>query len=353
MDGRIRIAFLITDLDTGGAERNLATLAKGLDRSRFEPVVASLKPPGRIGEELAAAGVPVINLGMTNRLNFFGFRRLVRWLRETKPQVLHTWLFHANVLGRLAAKRAGVLRIVSSIRVAEPRRWHLWLDRLTASRALCILANSPSLRNYAADHGMPLEKLRVIPNAVDLARFSSVPRTRHGQPLALFVGRLDRQKGVDVLLRAAARTSAVTFRVVGDGPDRAALARLARDLELANVEFSGPSDRIPDLLADADLLVVPSRWEGMPNVVLEAMAAGVPVVATDAVGTRDLVTDGANGLLVPLDDDAALAAAIERVLGEPALAAKLVQAGAETARAHSPDAMIRAHEDLYVELMNR
>ncbi len=150
MSEKLRIAFLITDLDTGGAERNLATLAAGLDRARFDVAVASLMPPGPIGDELAAKGVEVTDLRMTNRANVFAFCRLVRWLKQTRPDILHTWLFHANVLGRLAAKLAGVPRVVSSIRVAEPRRWHLALDRLTASCSDIILANSASLRDYAA-----------------------------------------------------------------------------------------------------------------------------------------------------------------------------------------------------------
>ena len=353
MNDRIRIALLITDLDTGGAERNLATLAAGLDRERFEVAVASIMPPGRIGEELAAKGIPVTDLGMTHRANLFAFIRLVRWLKETRPEILHTWLFHANVLGRLAAKFAKVPRIVSSIRVAEPRRWHLWLDRRTSSRADVILANSPSLRDYAAAHGIPDAKLRVIPNAVDLPQFASTPRKTREVPVALFVGRLAEQKGVDLLLRAAARTPGVRFRIAGDGPDRDSLAKLARELGLSNVEFLGQSERVAELLADADVLVAPSRWEGMPNVVLEAMAARVPVVATDVVGTRDLIRNDENGLLVPVDDAPALASAIARMLSEPGVADRLAEAGRETAQKHSPEAMIHAHEQLYLGLLGR
>ncbi len=351
MSGKTRIAFLITDLDAGGAERNLATLAAGLDRARFDVAVASLMPPGRIGGELAAKGVPVLDLGMTHRANVFAFCRLVRWLKRTRPDILHTWLFHANVLGRLAAKLAGVPHVVSSIRVAEPRRWHLALDRLTAGRAEVILVNSPSLQDYAAEHGIPRKKLRVIPNAVDLARFTAAPHAKRETPVALFVGRLSPQKGLDVLLRAAARVPRVRFRVVGDGPDRGALERLARELRLANVEFAGPSDRVPELLADADMLVLPSRWEGSPNVVLEAMAAGVPVVATNAVGTRDLVTDGVDGVLVAVDDAAALASAIDRIAGDSRLTERLAAAGRATAAKYSPETMIQSHRELYLSLL--
>ena len=351
MATKARIALLITDLDAGGAERNLATLAAGLDRSRFDVAVASLMPPGRIGDELRAAGVDVTGLGMTSRFSAFGFARLSRWLKGTRPDLLHTWLFHANVLGRLAARRR-VPRVVSSIRVAEPRRWHLWLERITAPLADCILVNSASLADYAAAHGISREKLRVIPNAVDLTRFGP-RRVTAGPPVAVFIGRLTRQKGVDVLLRAAARLPGVRFRIVGEGDARKALEKLARSLGLANVEFAGATGDVPGVLADATLLVLPSRWEGLPNVVLEAMAAGVPVVATNAVGTRDLIADWANGLLAPVDDDAALAECIERVTRDATVYARLVSGGLETASRHSPQAMIEAHQALYLSLLGR
>lgn len=359
MDGkRIRIACLITDLDVGGAEKNLVTLAKGLDAGRFEVSVASLMPAGALARELAYAGIPVTDMGVRSRADLRGVWRVVKWLRRARPDVLHTWLFHANILGRCAAAALGVPAVVSSIRVAESRRSHLVLERLTSRLADRILTNSSGLRDYVLECGIEPGRVEVIPNAVDPGRFARERKSgkRGGTPTVLFVGRLAEQKGVDVLLRAAAelrRRRGLMFEIVGDGPDRAKLERLVRELGLTNVHFTGRSGRVPESLAEADMLALPSRWEGMPNVVLEAMAARCPVVATDVTGTRDLVRDGVNGLLVPVDDHRALAAGIERLLDADTLAKSLAENGYETARRHSVASMVEAHQAIYLDVLNR
>ncbi|HUU42339.1 MAG TPA: glycosyltransferase family 4 protein [Planctomycetota bacterium] len=355
---KTRIAFLITDLDVGGAERNLCMLARGLDRERFEVSAASLLAPGTVGEELSAAGISVTDVHMGGYGDCRAVARVARWLRQSRPDVLHTWLFHANVLGRLAARWVGVRGVVSSIRVAEPRRLHLAGERLTACLADCILVNSTSLRDYMIGAGLRPEVLRVIPNAVDLERFAAGEQhSREGErPVVLFVGRLAAQKGVDVLLRAASDErlrGAAEFVIAGDGPDRAMLAALAQDLDLEHVRFIGRTDRVPELLGEADVLVLPSRWEGLPNVVLEALAARCPVVATDVIGTRDLIRDGENGLMVPPEDASALAGALRRMLDDAVLRERVVKSGRETARRHSVASMVKAHVALYGELLAR
>jgi len=142
----------------------------------------------------------------------------------------------------------------------------------------------------------------------------------------------------------------VEFQLAGQGADGDKLRALARELGLDNVCFLGQTDRVAELLAEANLFVLPSRWEGMPTVVLEAMAARCPVVATRAVGTTDLVTDGVNGLLVPVDDVHALAGAMARVLDDADLATGLVEEGWKTALAHSNRVMVATHDKLYTGL---
>jgi glycosyltransferase involved in cell wall biosynthesis len=356
---RIRIAYLITDLDVGGAENNLVALALGLDRSRYEVHVATLKPAGTLAERLRAAGIPVFDLRMRGKASVLAFVRLVRWLREVKPDILHTWLFHANFLGRLATLFARVPAVVSSIRVAEPRRSHLFLDRITQRRADVMLVNSQSLRDYEVAHGIEPERLHVIPNAVDVERFRIAHRAKLDTRvlIVLFIGRLDRQKGVGVLLEAAAELSKrrrdFRFVIAGDGPERAPLMMEAARLQLANVEFLGFRTDVPELLADADVFVLPSRWEGMPNVVLEAMAAGCPVVATRVTGTVDLVADGVNGLLVPPDDAPRLAGGIERLADDGTLREQLISNGRRTAADYSITALTSAHNNLYIDLCRR
>jgi starch synthase (maltosyl-transferring) len=354
-DRKIRIAHLITDLDVGGAEKNLATVATGLDRGRFEVFVASLLAPGRIGKDLAAAGIPVADIHMTSAADLRAFGRLVEWLRKTRPDILHTWLFHANLLGRAASVAARVPAVVSSILVAEPRRWHLLMERLTSPLADRIVPNSPGLHDYMMRHGVSPERMTVIPNGIDVERFAGPRREAHGRPrTVLFVGRLTEQKGVDVLLRAARElVTKCRLQLVGDGPDREKLRALAAELGLADVRFLGRSDNVPELLARADVFVLPSRWEGMPTVVLEAMAARCPVVGTDVIGTRDLIRHGENGLLAPCDDPHSLAEAIDRIAGDETLAAALVANGYKTALEHAASVMLEAHERMYLELMEK
>ena len=351
---KIHVAYLITDLDVGGAERNLAMLAVGLDARRFAVSVASLMPPGKTGRILQDRGIPVTDIHMTTGTDLRGPGRILAWLRRTRPDILHTWLFHANVLGACAAALARVPVVVWSIRVAEPRRSHLGLAAVSQALTSCVLTNSESLRRYMIEQGIRGDRLAMIPNAVDLGRFAR-PRdvSSVAQRTVLFVGRLTRQKGVDVLLRAAqeiTRRVDVRFLIVGDGPDRADLRHLADELDLNNVEFTGRSDRVPELLSQADVLVLPSRWEGMPNVVLEAFAARCPVVATDVTGIRDLIRSGENGLLVPSENPGELAEAIALLIGDPLLRERLAEKGHETATRHSIHAMVQAHESLYQRL---
>lgn len=208
------------------------------------------------------------------------------------------------------------------------------------------------------DAGVRADRLKVIPNAVDLQRFAAARRraAKAKRLRVLFVGRLTEQKGVDVLLRAAGDVSlrsGIEVVVAGEGPDRSKLMALAEDLELDHVRFVGQTDRVPELLAESDLFVLTSRWEGLPNVVLEAMASRCPVVGTEVTGTRDLIRSGENGLLVPVDDVPALVGALRRLSEDASLRERLAEGGYETARRHSMRAMVEAHTELYLELLKR
>ena len=175
-----RISFLITELDHGGAERALVRIVTGLDRSLWEPQVISLNNRGPLTEPLKAAGIPVTAIGAGRVRSPRGLWRatigLTQCLKEQRPEVLQTFLFHANITGRLAAKRAGVPVVVSGIRVAEKRgRWRLTLDRLTdhlVSRHVCV---SQSVADFSiSESGLPESKVVVIPNGVDVERFALV-----------------------------------------------------------------------------------------------------------------------------------------------------------------------------------
>jgi glycosyltransferase involved in cell wall biosynthesis len=214
-------------------------------------------------------------------------------------------------------------------RLSAPVIGFLW------RRAAAVVANSDGLaelaRRFAPDMAIP-----VTHNGVDPDRFKPAPdaprRADAEGPLRLIiVGRLVRQKGVDVALAAMSRVKCeVSLTVVGDGPCRAELAETAVELGLADkVRFLGWLDReaMPKAYAEAEAMVFPSRDEGMPNVVLEAMASGLPVVGTDIPGTRDLVADGVTGVLTAVDDVAAVAAAVEALAADPERRAAMGAAG--------------------------
>ncbi len=209
--------------------------------------------------------------------------------------------------------------LAATHRITAPAIRFLW------RHAHRVVANSNGLAGLART-AAPKQSVEIVPNGVDTARFFPSPELRsgHSAPQLLFTGRLVRQKGVDILLHALSLLPselAWTLRLVGDGPERTNLETRARNLNLANrIQFHGWAQReqLPQLYRDADLFVFPSRDEGMPNAMLEAMASGLGVVATRIAGNEDLVQPGLNGLLVPPDDGESFARALEEALRPPA-----------------------------------
>lgn len=368
---RVRIAFCITELDPGGAERALVELVTRLDRTRFEPVVYCLarRPRGNpisLADRLEEAGVPLHCFGARGVL---GLPRLLSQLRHQlavdRPQILQTFLFHANVIGAWAAHRAGLPHVVTGIRVAERRaKGHLWLSRWAdrfVDRHVCV---SESVSIFSQRQGgLPAEKLAVIPNAVDFERFAAAQpvsrqsiRVAADAPLIVCVGRLDEQKGIAWLLESLRDVLRLhpncELLLVGDGPDRRELEELAKKLALPKIHFPGYRSDIPQILAACDLLVLPSRWEGMPNVVLEAMASGRAVVATDVEGVREALGPNAKEQVVAVDDPRGFSERIATILADPTLRQRLGNANQQRAAAEFTHvAMVAAYERLYLELL--
>ncbi|MDR3634397.1 MAG: glycosyltransferase [Isosphaeraceae bacterium] len=357
------MSLVITDLDVGGAERSLVALATRLDRSRWRPNVLCLGPEGALVQPLTAAGVPTECLNVNRARPLQAVVRLARALRAHAPRLVQSFLFHANVAARLAAPLAGVPWVLSGVRVAErQKRWHLTVDRLTAGLATGQVCVSQGVYRFCHDvEGLPEERLTVIPNGVDTALYDGLlptPRESIGIPpnahTVLQVGRLDPQKGVFLLLDAAER---VVLRrpdwhlvLVGDGPDRGELLRrVAASATLAgHVHWLGRRDDVPRLLQMADLLVLASIWEGMPNAVLEAMAARRAVVATQVEGAEDLVVPGQTGWLVPPRDAAALATALLDAAADPGRLQRFGAAGRALVEAnYSVDATVSAYDRLW------
>ncbi len=362
----VRIAFCITDLDPGGAERALVQLVTRLDRQRWEPAVFCLSGHGALADELQAAGILVICLGARHWSNVSASLRLARELRRFRPAIVQSFLFHANLAGRIAGRVARVGKIVSGIRVAEKRsRVPLWLDRWTNWLVTSNVCVSRAVADFSiARAGLLPKKIVVICNGVDVARFSTARPAdlsqfgiSPGSQVLLTVGRLDRQKGLDDLVEAAAlvvpKYPRAHFLMVGEGSERRRIELLICETGLADrVHLAGWRPDIPELLAASYALVLSSHWEGLPNVILEAMAAGLPVVATRVEGTSELVNEGLTGLIVAPQSPATLAAGIEKLLSDPALSHAMGQSGRERAAANfSWDKMAAQYSALYSSLL--
>ncbi len=309
---KIRVALLITELSRGGAEKALLQLASTLDLTRFEPTVFSLSGRARDLENslvplFRAAGIETVELGLTSLRNAPSvFRRLTRELKRRQVDVLQTFMFHANWFGRFAGRAAGVPVVCSGIRVAErdaPRR--LALDRWTRSLVDAWVCVGESTAEFSRSVGrLPAERVVSIPNGVRVpettaldanADFTWVPSPFGKRKRIVCVGRLAPQKGFDRFLENAATWAPDVANdweiwIVGDGPERGALRRIVDEKGLANVVFfAGWRPDVSQILASADLFALPSRWEGMPNALLEAAALGKAAICASVEGVAEIL----------------------------------------------------------------
>jgi len=348
-----RVLHLVTSSGVGGTELFLWQLLRRLDRRRFDPVVVSLKPPGEAARRIRELGVEVLSPGVGDERGAWGAfelllaaRSLPRLLGGRPVDLVHSFLFRAHIAGRLAARRLGARALVNSYRsgVEGHERRHLQADRWTARRVTRFHLQSAGLAaELAARLGISPARCVVIPNGIDLeeadaALAAARPGAREHLGLSradraiLYLGRLHAEKGVAHLLSAfhllLAEHPTARLVVAGEGPERHALEQAVEALRLRPfVRFAGAAASPWPLLAGADVLALPSLWEGMPNALLEAMAAGVPAVATHVGAVPEMVEDGREALLVPAADPRALAAALARLVGDPARARALGEAG--------------------------
>ncbi len=352
---RMKILYVITELHRGGAEKNLFYLACAL-KDKHDIRVACLYGDGVVADDLKAEGITVDCIDFDHILSLNRLKGLVKLMRQFQPDLVHTFLFHANIAGRYAARKADIpATVISSVRVAERgRRWHLLLDRLTSGMIDAEVCVSESVREFTEKKaGIDPAKLHTITNAIDAAAYTASPLPE-GKRIITYIGRLHKQKGVDVLLHAAtgilAEIPNVFIRIVGDGPEKSHLEHLSRYQRIVEnkTEFIDFSDDVPGILAESTLLVLPSRWEGMPNIIMEAMACARPVVATNVDGNAELVRDGKTGLLVPPEEPRALCDAIVRLLRNRDLAEEMGRAGRARIEEHfSIEKMVTAYGELY------
>ena len=358
---RPRLLLLVTLAETGGAQAYVAALLPALVRD-FDVAVAA-HGPGPLRDAAAEAGVRFLPLRSLRRpvrpwRDLAALLELTRLLRRERPDILHASSSKAGILGRVAAALAGV-----PIRIFTAHGWafaahaglasmlYRWADRLARPLTTATICVSERERDsgLAAGTCSPGETY-VIPNAVDVA---AAPRStsQRQPPIIVTVGRLKAPKDPLTLVRALGRLPAGSFeaRIVGEGPQREALERELRALGLTErVHLLGERRDVPRLLAAADVFVLATRSEGHPVSVLEAMAAGLPVVASRVGGVPEQVVDGETGVLVDPGDPDALATALARLAADPSLRRRMGDAGRTRAEERFDlEPFRRAHLELY------
>ena len=362
----IKLLLLVVGLGVGGTESHVLELASRIDRKRFDVVVVSLKPEGALVPELRARGVRVLSVNGTGKSDIRVLFRLREIFRVEQPDIVQAFLFWANVAARIIGQMERKICVVSAYHDQVTQEGWLIrsLDRFTmrwTSRMVCC--SRAVRRSVQSRIGGREEQFIMIPFGVEPNRFRGVPVVpRHnlgleeGLPVIGTVCRLvEPKKGLRFLLEAVAQLEksagapVCQVLIVGEGPAEKQLRAMARELGIASrVIFAGVRRDIPHLLSALDIFVLPSLYEGFGIAILEAMAAGLPVVATTVGGIPEFVTDGMTGRLVEPGKAEALADAIQAVLANPEQARQMgLQGQRHVQEQFEIGTVVRQHEAVY------
>jgi glycosyltransferase involved in cell wall biosynthesis len=362
-----RILHIIPTFERTGVQKQLLLLARGLIDQGFDVHVTALAQRGPLEAEFRAAGVATTVVGQRLRVDPVALGRLKRHIARVQPDLVHTWTVAAGSYGRVAARAAGVKHVVAGQYGIDRWKstWQWFVERRLARFTDRYVVSIAAIRDYCAEHGLPAGKFTVIPGGVEPARPSDVTRAEllaeldcpPDARLIGVVGQLAPPKRVKDLIWAADLLRVLhdnlRMLIVGDGPERSALhqfARLASDLN--HIRMLGPRDDVWRIMPHFDVFWNGSGYEGMSSAVMEAMAAAVPVVASDVPGNRELVVPGETGFLVPIAGRAARARATDQLFNDAALAARLGGAAKGRMRAHfSVEENVRQHMELYRALI--
>ena len=377
----VRILHLIESLVVGGAERVLVDIVTNIDKSKFKSIVCVYRDENPLRDELEEAGYPVIYLRKNLLTPLFPkflkpffllidsiifVIRLAKLMRDKNIQILHAHLFSAGLWGRLAALLGGRPKIITTEHTTTD--WEKSLKKTVSNRLLNpitdrIVAVADTVGKTVIDVQKVVPgQVIIIPNGIKLDSFSANKTAKHktilpgSKPRIAIVSSLTPVKRHDLLFKAlkvcVKRVPTISCCVIGDGPERAGLEQLARNLGIENfVFFLGNRNDVNELLRDVDIVVSTSDYEGLPMNLLEAMAAGVPVVATDAGGSKDLVDSGKTGILVERGNVDAIANGICKIIENQDLSEQLKLNGYKIVEEHySLDKIIKRWEKLYTSL---
>lgn len=360
---RIKVLYVIGQLSVGGTETQLLQLVSVLDRERFEPVIVCLtNSSNMILYKLQQQNIPVVFLERDTRGRLVAFWNLFRVIRDFNPDVVHSFAY-ASRLAVPVAKCFSKAKIIVSIRT-QPERQIGWLDRWAILQAELTLTNSKkALLFLRSAFGVQIPA-RVVYNGIDTKAFkvgfpaSLLLPIRPEIKIICVTARLWPVKGLDFLLDVFATvltsTNNVQLWLIGDGPERASLKLRSEQLGIfSHVIFLGEQEKIPAILSQANIGVLSSHYEGLPNAIIEYMAAGLPVVATDVGGISELVQDGLTGYLVPSGNANIMAEKILYLLNNPDISYQLGKLGRERAeKLFSLDRLVFEMQETYQSLLD-
>ncbi|MCU1272451.1 MAG: hypothetical protein JWN74_3745 [Acidobacteriaceae bacterium] len=370
-----RVFFLVDSLHVGGTETQAVELARRLDPARYQVTLGCLRVRGPLLARLEGSAVSLMECypsgGVDSPSGIYQILRLARFLRRNRFHIVHTHDLWSNLLGIPSGRLARVPVVISSRRDLAHLSWYTprrrKILRHLQSLSSAVLVNSGQIREQLVrEDGFSPQLIRVVHNGIDLERFRNVVRDREGLfpglencTLVVNVANMHSDiKGQPTLIKAAREVCSkfpqVKFVLIGDGARRAEFESMASELGLKqNFLFLGQRQDVPELLACCDMAVLPSKAEGFPNALLEYMAAGLPTVATDVGGNREIIQHGVNGLLAPTDSHEALAKSILYLLENPAAASELAHAGRERVRREfSFERLIAEVDVMYTQLLH-
>lgn len=323
---KIRVLSIITGLNTGGAEMMLYKTMKNIDRTKYEPIVVSLLPDGVVAKYIREENIPVYSLDFKGIKGILkSLSNLMKIIKEKRPIIIHAYMFHADILARILGKVTKTPIIISSIRNENiGGRIREFIMRLTDSLTDCVTVVCKQAASTLIEAKIIKErKTRVIYNGVELNKFNQSNNQNNSNNNDKFnilsVGRLHKQKNYPLLIRAISELvdiyPNINVSIAGEGNDRGEIEALIRRYDLEkNIFLLGRRTDITHLLNESDLFVLPSSWEGMPNVILEAMAASKPVVATRVGGTPEIIQDNITGLLISPNNKNELVNSIQKMI---------------------------------------
>ncbi|MDG0866466.1 glycosyltransferase [Candidatus Lucifugimonas marina] len=346
---RIKIVHLVTSLEVGGAQHNMLLGLPRLDPAKYEHILVSIMDRMQMESQFRQLGIEVHSLGLSKKTDIAVALRLRSLLRRIRPDILHTYLIHGNVLGRIVGRLAGIPAIIGSeLTIGQAGTIGKLATKLTNPLTNAVEVNSKTGgKAITKNLGVPTDKIEVILPGLDLDAFTGTTnrtRIRHeigvseNQHLVLFVGRLRPVKGpeygIKAFTKALSENSNLHLALAGEGEQRAYLQTLTADLGIqSNITFLGARKDLPDVLSAADSILMPSLTEGFPRVANEAMAASKPVIATRVGGVPEAIIHDETGLLVESKNIEAMADAILRLSSDTDLQERL----GRTARQHAEE----------------